>query len=308
MKILIIIFYLLLNLFAAGGEKIKVFILAGQSNMVGKAKISLLEHQCNDMRTKKRFAHFTNGGKWVQRDDVYIAFRKNKGKLSIGNFAAKGCIGPEYDLGHALGDYYKEEVLLIKVAWGGRSLVKDFRPPSSGGPGKNYKMMIQEVQESLMDRKNISTKLNKEYEISGFFWFHGWNDMIDQKATSEYTKNLTNLIIDIRNDFKTPLLPVVIVGMGVNANDADSKILNFREQQKAVLKNKEFIGNVLYLDTVKYWDLEAHKVFKKGWREHFKEWQKVGSDYAYHYYGSPLILSDIGRGMAELMIKLGKSK
>ena len=41
-------------------------------------------------------------------------------------------MGPEVGFGWALGDYYDSEVLLIKVAWGGKSLAVNFRPPSSG--------------------------------------------------------------------------------------------------------------------------------------------------------------------------------
>ena len=31
-----------------------------------------------------------------------------------------------------VGDAYEEPVLLVKLSWGGKSLAKDFRPPSSG--------------------------------------------------------------------------------------------------------------------------------------------------------------------------------
>ena len=32
------------------------------------------------------------------------------------------------------GNHFKEPVLLIKAAWGGHSLYKNFRPPSAGAP------------------------------------------------------------------------------------------------------------------------------------------------------------------------------
>ena len=45
-------------------------------------------------------------------------------------------------------DHFKEKVLLIKTAWGGKSLYKDFRPPSAGdgAPGEYYTKMIQEIR------------------------------------------------------------------------------------------------------------------------------------------------------------------
>ena len=54
------------------------------------------------------------------------------GGLTAGYGANSTTIGPELQFGHAMGDYYGQKVLLIKTAWGGKSLRTDFRPPSSG--------------------------------------------------------------------------------------------------------------------------------------------------------------------------------
>lgn len=43
---------------------VKVFILAGQSNMEGKAKNKLLEHQATDPKTKD-FSSIGCGGTWM---------------------------------------------------------------------------------------------------------------------------------------------------------------------------------------------------------------------------------------------------
>ena len=37
-------------------------------------------------------------------------------------------IGPEYGFGFALNAALKEKVLIIKTAWGGKTLCGDFRP------------------------------------------------------------------------------------------------------------------------------------------------------------------------------------
>ena len=39
----------------------KVFILAGQSNMVGQVQDGLIEHQAKDPKTAKLFAHLRKG-------------------------------------------------------------------------------------------------------------------------------------------------------------------------------------------------------------------------------------------------------
>ena len=63
---------------------VKVFILAGQSNMEGKATNQLLNHQATDPKTKDLFAHLRKGDKWIVRDDVFIKFLNRHGGLTIG--------------------------------------------------------------------------------------------------------------------------------------------------------------------------------------------------------------------------------
>jgi hypothetical protein len=114
---------------------VKVFILAGQSNMEGKAKLSLLEYQAAQPATRGLFEHLQKDGKWIERDDVWIKFWDRKGKLTVG-YGSPKCIGPELEFGWVVGDRYDEQVLLIKTAWGGRSLYRDFRSPSAGLPAQ----------------------------------------------------------------------------------------------------------------------------------------------------------------------------
>ena len=59
----------------AAEKPVKVFILAGQSNMEGKAPNTLLDHQAADGKTKEIFAHLRKDDKWIVRDDVFIKFR-----------------------------------------------------------------------------------------------------------------------------------------------------------------------------------------------------------------------------------------
>src|SRR5690348_470072 len=65
-------------------KKVKVFILAGQSNMEGKAKLSLLDYQIKAPETKDFFAHLHKDGKYTERDDVWINFLDRHGKLTVG--------------------------------------------------------------------------------------------------------------------------------------------------------------------------------------------------------------------------------
>jgi alpha-galactosidase len=317
----------------AGAQKpVKVYILTGQSNMEGHAKVSLLEYQIAQPASHDFFAHLQKDGKWVERDDVWIKFLDRKGKLTVG-YGSPKCIGPELEFGNTMGDHYEQQVLLIKPAWGGRSLYRDFRPPSAGLPpddvldkmlkqaqkkkpettledikkpfGKAYRDMIEEVNSTLANLKtNFPEYQNQGYELSGLVWFQGWNDMIDAKATAEYADNMAHFIRDVRKDLKSPNLPVVIGQMGVDGKKPNANIVKFKEAEAQAAALPEFKGNVALVKTDQFWDTDAEAVFKKGWRENLKEWNTVGSDYGYHYYGSVKTMSKIGQAFAKAMLDL----
>jgi hypothetical protein len=313
-------------------KPIKVFILAGQSNMEGKAKLSLLEYQAQQPATRELFAHLRKDEKWVERDDVWIKFLDRQGKLTVG-YGSPNCIGPELEFGQVVGNHFEEGVLLIKTAWGGRSLYRDFRSPSAGLPaqsvldkmladaqkkkptatmdeikgqfGASYRAMLDEVNSTLANLKvHFPQYAGQGHELAGFVWFQGWNDMINTDYTAEYTQNLAHFIRDVRRDLKAPNLPFVIGQMGVDGLNANANVQKFKDAQAAVMNEAQFEKNVALVKTDLFWDLEAEAVFKKGWRENLEEWNKVGSDYPYHYLGSAITLCKIGRAFGEAAINL----
>ena len=95
-------------------ETVKVFILAGQSNMEGKAQNKLLEHQATDPKTAKLFSHLHKDGKWITREDVHIKYLKRHGGLTMG-YGSPNRTGVELEFGHVMGNHFKEPVLLIKT-------------------------------------------------------------------------------------------------------------------------------------------------------------------------------------------------
>jgi alpha-galactosidase len=84
-------------------ETVKVFILAGQSNMKGKADQKLIDHQATDTKTKDFFKHLRTGDKWTVRDDVFIKFLNRHGGLTTG-FGPPNKTGPELEFGHMMGE------------------------------------------------------------------------------------------------------------------------------------------------------------------------------------------------------------
>ncbi|MEM7013672.1 MAG: sialate O-acetylesterase [Verrucomicrobiota bacterium] len=233
---------------------VKIFILAGQSNMEGHGKVEMglnpeydendksskreikgglagLRHLATSPGTSKKYGHFLGeDGEWIERDDVWVLTTtsgKKSGRLSVG-FGKGSWFGPELQFGHRVGDLVDEPVLLVKTAWGGHSLGINFRPPSSGKPnyekqrfneedlGASYREMVKIVKET---RANLGAHFpeleGRETEIIGFGWHQGWNDAGSAEMVGEYAENMKNLIRDLRKDLDAPELPVVIANTGM---------------------------------------------------------------------------------------------
>lgn len=124
-------------------EPLKVYILAGQSNMEGHAHVRTFPHVAMDPKTKplSDLMQDENGKpRTAERTWIsYLGARKAdksllEGKLTAGFGApVKGPkIGPEFTFGLTLEKRMSNPILLIKTAWGGRNLSTNFRPPSAG--------------------------------------------------------------------------------------------------------------------------------------------------------------------------------
>ena len=279
----------------------QVFILAGQSNMEGQGVVSMnhpryynggkgnLVWSTEHSASKDKMRHLKDAdGKWVVRSDVEISFKVRgtvrKGGLTVGytGYGGSSHIGPELQFGHVMGDFLEEPVLLIKTAWGGKSLYKDFRPPSSSGEvGPCYTQMIQEIHDAL------EALGDEEYEIRGFVWMQGWNDMCTEPAVPEYADNLVNLAADIRREFKSPELPIIIGELGNGgAAKPGSRMQTFREAQK---RGAERIENALFVMT-----------------EEFARPRELSPNigHGHHWYGNAESYFLIGHALGEGMKKL----
>ena len=136
--------------FAADKKPLKVFILAGQSNMEGHASVKTFDYIGKDPLTAPILKEMRNpDGTPRVCDKVWMSYLtgpydgsangEGLGKLTAGfgergNNPTKdgGKIGPEFTFGIYMEKELKEPILIIKTAWGGRSLNTEFRPPSAG--------------------------------------------------------------------------------------------------------------------------------------------------------------------------------
>jgi len=286
----------------AGKSPVKVFILAGQSNMEGQGIIKIdtkrnegkgsLEYLVRNGAGAERFKHLIDDdGGWIVRDDVWIWYLGRKGGLTVGYGAREDRIGPELQFGHFLGDYFDNQVLLIKIAWGGKSLAKDFRPPSSAGQvGQYYTEMMKHVKDVLTNlKKHFPEYDGKGYELAGFGWHQGWNDRVNQAFNDEYEENLANFIRDVRKDLGVKDLPFVIAETGMSGHqEKHPRALSLMRAQAAVAQYEEFKGNVAFVGT----------------KDFYRPKEVSPSGQAYHWNTNAETYFLIGDGMAKAMKKL----
>jgi alpha-galactosidase len=296
----------------AATEPLQVFILAGQSNMQGHAKTSTFEHIGMDPATKPMLAEMQNAdgspkvcdGVWIS--SIGCADSEQTGLLTAGFGASQNGpkIGPEFTFGLYMRKFTDAPVLLIKTAWGGKSLNTDFRSPGAGPyvfndkqlatfekqgkdlaaikaakekeTGVYYRLMIEHVKSVLGDIKRVVPGYDpaQGYELAGFVWFQGWNDMVDSGTYQDrdkpggydaYSTAMVQFIRDVRKDLDSPKLPFVIGVLGVGGPTADygpdqqrykATHQNFRDAMAAPAKLPDFKGNVAAVLTEKYWDRE----------------------------------------------------
>jgi hypothetical protein len=273
--------------------RLKVFILAGQSNMEGQGAIALdpqrndgkgsLEYLVQNPATADRFKHLKNAeGAWVVRNDVWIWYLGRKGPLTVGYGAREDRIGPELGFGHVMGDACDEQVLLIKVAWGGKSLAVDFRPPSSGGEvGPCYRELLKHVREVLADLKVLFPEYDgRGYEIAGFAWHQGWNDRVNQAFNDAYEENMANFIRDVRKDLGVERLPLVIAETGMSGHaDTHPRALSLMRAQAAVAERDEFRGNVAFVGTKDFYRPPEESPSRQGyhWNSNAETYYLIGA-------------------------------
>ena len=268
-------------------------------------------------------------------DRVYIHSiadrNRSSGKLGIGYGADRSKIGPEYGFGLSMAEKIDGPILIIKTSWGGKSLNYDFRPPSAGpyplsekekagdkvaeikqNASLNFRMMNDSIQEVLANLKENHPDYDAKagYKISGFVWFQGYNDQFSPEFRDNYKGNMISFIKDIRKQYNEPNLPFVIgvLGTGVTAEKVAANQVSVAQREAA--KAPELKENVIAVESYTEYSHYSNEVFKKGWPEHFHEWDTVGSDRPYHYLGSGAFFVRLGDAfadsMAELMAKQNK--
>lgn len=244
---------------AEGRKPLKVFLLVGQSNMQGHAQVRTFEHIGMDPKTAPLLREMQgDDGAPRSCEKVWISYLSSgvekQGRLTVGFGADENKIGPEFTFGIRMQQLLNEPILIIKAAWGGKSLHTDFRSPSSGpyefnqtqleafqkqgkdiavitaaqaeATGRYYRLMIDHAKKVLGNIKRVYPDYDpaQGHELAGFVWFQGWNDMVDRGVYPNrdkpggydaYSEAMTRFIRDVRKDLSAPKLPFVMGVMGV---------------------------------------------------------------------------------------------
>lgn len=303
---------------------VQVYILLGQSNMLGAGKIQggdgSLEHA---VKEKGLYPYLIdNDGNWTVRQDVRNVRVMGSGTGAMKQFnnefltIGSGKIGPEIGIGHQLGHAIEAPVLILKSCIGNRSLGWDLLPPGSAQyeyegkiyagykespdawekgtepkpidwyAGMQYDGDVARAKEVLANLEKYYPGA-KGYEVAGFLWWQGDKDRYNAAHASKYEENLVRLIGQLRKDFESPKAKFVIATLG--------------QTQKGATGNEGVILNaMLQVDG------------KSGKYPEFKG--NVATVYSYplskggssntHYDGNAETYMNVGEAMGRAMVEL----
>jgi len=142
--------------------------------------------------------------------------------------------------------------------------------------GRFYRYMVEHVKKVLADPKRVCPDYDPAagYEIAGFVWLQGFNDLVDGNTyptgadgkTRDYTKYgewMADFIRDVRNDLGAPKMPFVIGVLGVGGVKANDGTVAFCKAMTAPSLLPEFKGNVIAVPTAPFWAEELAAIEEK---------------------------------------------
>lgn len=158
-------------------ETLPVYLLLGQSNMVGMRSIAT--DLPADMQGTEPLALFFKDGKWIP--------------LAPGVSEPKG-FGPEISFSHELAAN-GGKFGLIKVSAGATTLASEWAPSNKDGL---YVKTIAQVD---------AAKKTRNIKVAGVLWMQGESDGATAEMAAAYKSNLERLISAIRHDTGVSSLP-----------------------------------------------------------------------------------------------------
>ncbi|GFH56111.1 hypothetical protein CTEN210_12587 [Chaetoceros tenuissimus] len=350
-------------------KRVKVFVMMGQSNMIGygqvypKETVGTLLHEISNGKYKHLVGSYDAEGNvesFSERSDVRIVYHDTRSTLPYGNANLKvgwdeernDFIGPEIGFGSIIGHAYENPIFIIKVGRGGRSLGFEFLPENSSRfkegdysfPGhgecpqrsfKNARLAEEEDCNSCRDNekecpvfwsdkneclrchgdyagiqfdrdvanvKNILNNIqeyvpgyqNQGFDLEGFLFWQGWNDVVEKEYSMKYQENLKRYIDAQFNEFKSyngeKKFVVASIGFnGIEGFTPNQELVFEAQMSMDGSKLAEYEGNVTTIDTRPYWV--------------GKEFSPSQTD-GHHYNHNANTFMQVGEAMALAMIDL----
>lgn len=309
-------------------KPVQVFLLLGQSNMVGMGKIAGGEGSLeNAVKTKGKYPYLIDdAGAWSERKDVRnVRVMVGKGGMQLFNnewMNIKGTktIGPEFGIGHVVGNAVDAPVMILKSCIGNRSLGWDLLPPGSEryeADGKVYAgykdspdswakgtepkaigwYAGKQYDDDTANAKKVLAELNtyypgaKGYEVAGFFFWQGEKDGGNAVHAGRYEQNLVRFIQQLRKDFQAPNAKFVLATLGEAVKGSGGNGGMVLNAQLAVDgstgKYPEFKGNVATV---------------------YSNPLSLGGSGNSHYGGNAETYMNVGEAMGKAMLKLLESR
>ena len=319
-------------------KPVRVFILMGQSNMVGMGKMAdgagSLE---NAVKNKKEYPYLADeAGNWTEQKGVrYVRVMVGKGGvMQLFNnewMTVRTCktIGPEFGIGHCLGDAMNAPVMILKSCIGNRSLGWDLLPPGS----ERYEVEVADKQgnkvtkvfagykdspdswvkgtepqpmgwyagkqydDDTANAKKVLADLNKyypgakAYEVAGFFYWQGEKDCGSTVLASRYEQNLVQLIKQLRKEFNAPNAKFVLATLGEATNGCGGNEGKVLEAQLAVDGNSG-----------------KYPEFKGNVATIYTKPLSHGGSGNSHYNGNAETYMEVGEAMGKAMVDLWKNR
>ena len=173
----------------ATDKEVKLFLLAGQSNMDGCGLWNELPAEYQQAPANVKI--------WDNRDSKWVELGKDSTAI-----VRKLQFGPEIAFAHGLSKAFPDhEIALVKTSAGGTKLHTQWTP----GKGM-YELFTRNYRNAIADLEQAG----KKCEIAGMLWMQGESDSETLEMANAYEANLKAMFRHVREKTGKEHLPIVM--------------------------------------------------------------------------------------------------
>lgn len=186
---------------ARADAPIRVYVFAGQANMVGA------DAAASDLATIAPGAAVpaSNVLFWGPFADFPMSWGPLEAPTEILQARTHQGFGPEISAARLLARKHPDStVAIVKLASSGTSLYRSWDPSRRAGL---YRQMISRVRSAV---SKLRATRQAPVRFGGLFWMQGESDSERFASAAAYDDNLASFIRSVREDLGAPRLPVVI--------------------------------------------------------------------------------------------------